>query len=174
MEKFPLLLFFTFHFFCTGGNVSQMSAPETEASHALILDVSHAQTMLTKALGEQKEAEQLLWEGRRLYQQEEASFKHNVNLTDVLQIQLERLREERASLKSNASQLRKKLFHSPCPFFHWMAPMALSVSDTWLVLSRSQLQTLPAWVVLVQRILLLLLEIRIPDPKDVARQQGAL
>lgn len=93
-----------------------MSATEVEASHALILDVNHAQTMLNKALGEQQEAEQLLWEAQRFQKQQTASFKQNVTLTDVLQIQLERLREEKASLIFNTSHLGKRLFHSHCPF----------------------------------------------------------
>lgn len=101
--------------FCTGGSVSEMSATEMEASQALILDVNHAQTMLSKALEEQQEAEQLLWEARRFQKQQAASLKKNVTVTDVLQIQLERLREEKKSLNSNTSQLRKRLFHSRRP-----------------------------------------------------------
>lgn len=103
-------------FFGAGGSVSEMSATQMEASRALILDVNHAQTMLTKALGEQEQAEQLLWEAKSFSKRQAASFKQNVTLTDVLQIQLENLREEKASLSSNTSQLRKRLFHSRCPF----------------------------------------------------------
>lgn len=89
-----------------------MSAHQMEASRALILDVSHAQAMLSKAVEEQKEAEQLLWEARRLHEQKMATFKKNVTHTDVLQIQLERLQEEKASLNANTSQLRKSLSYS--------------------------------------------------------------
>lgn len=87
-----------------------MSATQIEASRALILDVSHAQTMLSKALEEQKEAEQLLWEARRFHERQMATFKKNVTLTDVLQTQLERLQEEKTSLNANTSQLRKSFF----------------------------------------------------------------
>lgn len=93
----------------TGGNASEMSATQIEASHALILDVGHAQTMLKKAHEEQKEAEQLLWEARRSHEQHMAAFRKNVTHTDVLQTQLERLMEEKSLLNANASQLRKSL-----------------------------------------------------------------
>lgn len=87
-----------------------MSDTQMEASQALILDVSHAQTLLDKVLKEQKEAEQLLWEARRLHKHQTASFKQNATHTDVLQIQLERLLKEKESLNSNTSQLRKNAF----------------------------------------------------------------
>lgn len=93
-----------------------MSASERETSQTLILDVNHEQTMLSKALGEQEEAERLLLEVQRFNKQQTANFKQNVTVTDVLQMQLEGLREEKRTLESNTSHIRERLFHSHCTF----------------------------------------------------------
>lgn len=109
---------FTF-FFYTGGNVSEMSASERETSQTLILDVNQEQTMLSKALGEQEEAERLLLEVQRFSKQQTANFKQNVTVTDVLQMQLEGLREEKRTLDSNTSHIRERLFHLHCTFLFY-------------------------------------------------------
>lgn len=93
------------------GNVSEMSASEWETSQALILDVNHEQTMLSKALGEQEEAEQLLREVQRFNKQQTANFKQNATVTDVLQIQLEGLQEEKRTLDSNTSHFQASCRH---------------------------------------------------------------
>lgn len=87
-------------------SVSEMSSFQLEASHALILDVNRAQTMLNGALKEQEKAEQLLWETQRTFKQQTNYFKQNATLIDAIQKQLEGLQEEKEHLKSNTSLIK--------------------------------------------------------------------
>lgn len=87
-----------------------MSQSQLERSRELILDVKHAQMMLSAALEEQENAELLLLEAQSRHQVLTAYLRQNTTLTDVLQIQLEKMREEKKNLVSNTTRIRERLF----------------------------------------------------------------
>lgn len=119
------------------GKVSEESAPHQITIQALIIEVKQLQIMHTEAIKAENEAKQALEKELRSHQQLKLLLEQNKTLTDGIQRQLETLEVQRATLKSNSSDIWENcgrcrsgwlLFNTSC-YFH--ATLASGPLKNW-------------------------------------------
>ncbi|KAL3049117.1 hypothetical protein OYC64_008573 [Pagothenia borchgrevinki] len=87
--------------------VSEESTPDQITAQGLIIEVKQLQIMQTEAVKAQKEAEQAVEKELRKHQQLKLQLGLNKTLIDSIQRSHEVLQVERATLKSNSSDMRE-------------------------------------------------------------------
>lgn len=96
----------------TGGQASEVSAPDQITVQALIVEVKQLQVMQTDAIKAREEAQQALKEELVRHQQLKLQLEQNKTLSDSLQKQLETLHIEKATLQSDTSGTGERLLDS--------------------------------------------------------------
>lgn len=94
----------------TGGNVSEVPDSHQITAEAIITEVKQLQKMQTEAIKDQEETQEALQSAHRTYHQLNLLLEQNMTLHDVLHRQLESLQLERATLMSETSHIRERLF----------------------------------------------------------------
>ncbi|KAF3844797.1 hypothetical protein F7725_007960 [Dissostichus mawsoni] len=89
------------------GEVSEESAPDQITAQGLIIEVKQLQIMQTEAVQAQKEAEQAVEKELRKHQQLKLQLWLNKTLIDSIQRSHEVLQVDRATLKSNSSDMQE-------------------------------------------------------------------
>ncbi|XP_023132203.2 CD209 antigen-like protein E isoform X1 [Amphiprion ocellaris] len=85
------------------GNVSERSSPYQLTPQTLIEEVKQLQAIQKEAMKSQQEAQQLLEQEIRSHKQVKQQLKQNKSLSDNVQMQVEALRLEKATLQSDSS-----------------------------------------------------------------------
>ncbi|XP_059209670.1 CD209 antigen-like protein E [Centropristis striata] len=108
------------------GKVSEESSPYHLTSQALIAEVRQLQLMQAEVIKAQEEARQALQRELRNHQQLKRQLQENKTLSDSIQLQLEKLTVEKATLQADSSDIWEscgrcqsgwRLFNTSC-YFH--------------------------------------------------------